>query len=184
MKIKELSIESQRKIIKNALNCMNHIKYFNSVDVFLNQHYNDENKFVDGFSDYLNNVKAASLINDTILNTLNSDINTRLGRNHYQIFKYTSDSHLYYSILMDDKDLAEELISKGANVGEDEIQLAAKYGRSSILEMMLHKNPIFNKDTIIPSSCSTARLFWTPVQKCLGYEVDYPKVERLLQTRY
>jgi hypothetical protein len=182
MKIKELTIQSQRKIIRNALNCMNYTKYFNSLDHFLHQHYNDQNQCVDIFSDYLNDAKAEGIINNLILKTLNSDINIRLSRNDYQGLEYTSDSHLQYSILIDDKDLTRELISKGARITEEEIQLATKYGRSHILEIMLDEKPKFNKNTIkLPFTCSSARLFWAPVQRWLGYEVDYTKVETLLK---
>lgn len=177
MKINELSTQSQRKIIRNVLNAMGYTKYFNSLDVFLNQHYNDQNKCVDGFSDsdYLKDIKAQLAINTSILVTLDSDINTRLSRSDY-----TYDNYLQYSILTDDQDLARDLISKGANVGEDEVQLAAEYGRSSILKMMLKKDSGFNKDILkSPSSCCSA--FWALEQRWHGREVNYPEVKRLLK---
>lgn len=103
------------------------------------------------------------------MNTLNSDVNTRLRRNDYQGFEYSSDSHLQYSILTDDKELARELIFKGASVSEEEIQLAVQYGRSNILEIMLNEKPVFNKITIkLPLSYIPARLFWAPAQRWLG----------------
>jgi hypothetical protein len=87
-----------------------------------------------------------------------------------------------YSALINDENLTKELIDNGANIGKKEIQLAAEYGRASILKTLLKDHPDFDKNNIkIPSLYSPTRFFWAPTQNYLGYEADYVKTEQLLE---
>lgn len=125
---------------------------------------------------------------------LNLDINDKLEIQMARYLKYIGEYAITYAVLLDDKDLAEDLCRNGANLevrdrrnsNKTPLELALAYGRAGIINIFVRYNVTLpHNDLLIPSAhpcCKPFTFFWTIQEKISGREADYTKTKKLMNS--
>ncbi len=125
---------------------------------------------------------------------INSSINTELDIATTG-FMYCANYAIFYAVLLDDKDLLEDLYRQNADLevrnryGHGEktpLEVAIDYGRAGIVDSLIKHGAKLPNDCKVPSSnlCTNPfRFFWTLNEKLNHREADYKSIDRLLQKK-
>ena len=125
---------------------------------------------------------------------LDLEINDKLDIQMTGSLRYIGEYAITYAVLLDDKNLAEDLCRNGANLevqdrrhsNKTPLELALAYGRAGIIDIFVRYNATLpNNDFMIPSAhpcCNPFTFFWTMQEKIYGREADFTKTKKLLNS--
>lgn len=93
-----------------------------------------------------------------------------------------------YAVLFDDQELAKDLCENGADLtiidaGTTPMELAVEYGRAHIVQIFINFDAKSDNAVNVPSNnlCSNPfQFFWSLKESVLNREVDYQKIEAIL----
>ena len=122
---------------------------------------------------------------------INSSINDKLPVETSGIM-YVSQYAIFYAVLLDDKELLEDLYRLQAdlelrdlfNKMKTPLEVAIEYGRAGIVESLIKHGAKLPNDVKVPSSspCSSPlRFFWTLKERLNMREADYKSIDMLIQ---
>lgn len=123
----------------------------------------------------------------------NASINGKLPINTTG-FMFVAEYAIFYAVLLDDKDLLEDLCQHGADLtvrgyaiqrNITPLELGVAYGRAEIIDKLIQYGAEVPKDLKVPSSnpCTNpATFFWSLKEKCHGREVNYQAVDALVHS--
>lgn len=124
---------------------------------------------------------------------LDRDINKPLPITTTGFNRYLAEYAIHYAILIDDKNAIEDLCRNGANLTvsgrwnmhKTPLELAIYYGRAGAVDLLMKYGATLTKDAEVPAHglCSKNPLsfFWAMNERASNREVNYSKVEHLLE---
>ena len=105
--------------------------------------------------------------------------------------RYIAEYAITYAVLLDDKELTEDLCANGVNLAvrdrlnanKTPLEVAIEYGRAGVAAILIRHGAKLTHDVEVPSTnpCSHPfRFFWSLKEHADHREVDYGAVDRLL----